>query len=97
EHQPGADPVKLAQEMRALLKHILADQARATARHKAHRIATGMPVQAGESMNTHHEPQKRCGEKADISRAGAVSVTRSATSRAVPADCVSPRWPWPKA
>ena len=53
EHQPGADPVELAQEMRPLLQHGRAVEARAAARDEADRIAAGMAVDAGEGVAGH--------------------------------------------
>ena len=60
EHQTGADPVKLAQEMSALFQHVRALKSRTATRDKADRIAAGVPVDAGKGMAGHGlEPLRR--------------------------------------
>src|SRR5919109_1275874 len=44
EHQAGADPIELGQEMLALLAHVGANQLRAAAHHHPHRVAAGVRV-----------------------------------------------------
>ena len=57
----------------------------------AHRFA---PLFRGAAAGAY---AKRCGRNGARSSGGARPATMSATSRAVAAACVSPRWPWPNA
>ena len=84
EHQAGADPVELAQEMRALLQHGGALEPRPAAGDQADRIAAGVAVDAGEGVGG-HGLRTFAARRGQGRSAGARPVTRSATSRAVPA------------
>ena len=53
EHQAGADPVVVGEEMLALLAHGGATKRRAAAGHHAHRIAGGMGIDAEEGAAGH--------------------------------------------
>jgi hypothetical protein len=53
EHQPGADPVEFAQEMRAAFQHGGALQPRAAAGNEADRVAAGVAVKAREGVDGH--------------------------------------------
>ena len=67
EHQPGADPVILGEEMRPALHHRRALEQRAAAGDKADGIAAGMSVDAEEGVTRHGSEPCRC-ERLNIDR-----------------------------
>ena len=100
EHQPGADPVILGQEMRAPLHHggavAAAGRRRPPAGPDCRRYGRRCRRRNGGACSK-LSGQNRCAEKAARSIAAGLPSIRSRTSRAVAAAWVSPRWPCPKA
>ena len=109
EHQAGADPVVAGEEILALLAHGGAVERRAAAGDDADRVAAGVGVDAEEGL-AHGGCRGSVGRTIAWSRAywkrsipnglsfgsGRPAISE-ATWRAVAAESVRPRWPWPKA
>src|ERR1700692_534669 len=93
EHQAGADPVVVAHKMLTALTHGGALQRRGTAGDDADGVSGGMCVNAKEGVAAHWKRSMPKGSRPRSRR----PATRADTWRAVAADSVRPRWPWPNA